>query len=87
MIYDLPQVQFIGQISPRQIIQELDTADVFFLPSKIESFGMSAIEAAARNCRIYCYDIPALRESLSGQMDIHFVESTIEIVDDIKKNQ
>ena len=87
LAYDIPHISFVGQVSPEEVVQELDKADIFFMPSKIESFGMSAIEAVMRGCQIYCYNTPALRESLSWHEDIIFVQSNKEIVEHIGKNQ
>ena len=45
-------VQFIGQLSKKQVIQELGESKVHVLPSFFETTGLSSLEAAAMGCNI-----------------------------------
>ena len=42
------RVEFLGRLSRREVIEELDSCDAFVLPSRYETFGVVLIEAMAR---------------------------------------
>ena len=44
------RIHFTGRISREEIWQHLDTAEVFIMISKIETFGLVYLEAMARGC-------------------------------------
>ena len=66
----LPNLEYTGWIARRELLEQMDLADVLVLPSYVESFGTVALEAMARQrlalvsntCGIV--DWPALADSL-----------------------
>lgn len=46
--YDIEQtVEFVGQLSRKQVVEQMQACDVFVLPSRYETFGVVYIEAMA----------------------------------------
>jgi len=48
----LPNLTYLGWLSRRHLMRELDRADLLVLPSHLETFGTVAMEAAARGCLV-----------------------------------
>lgn len=57
---------FTGNLSPAQIRHWLLEADVAVFPSKMESFGLAAAEAAAAGIPTFAADVGGMREALAG---------------------
>lgn len=60
----IPRIQLVGEIlDRRRLIEEYQSAKVFILPSRWESFGIVAVEAIANGCRVILTDqCPAASE-------------------------
>jgi L-malate glycosyltransferase len=63
----LDRVHFVGEIAPESVGAFLATLDLFVLPSKAETFGLAAVEAAHAGVPVVANDLPVLREVLSYQ--------------------
>jgi len=61
------RVHFVGEIAPESVGALLATLDLFVLPSKAETFGLAAVEAAHAGVPVVANDLPVLREVLSYQ--------------------
>jgi glycosyltransferase involved in cell wall biosynthesis len=61
------RVHFIGEITPERIGAFLAGLDVFVFPTKAETFGLAAVEAAHAGVVSVVNDLPVLREVLSYQ--------------------
>jgi glycosyltransferase involved in cell wall biosynthesis len=61
------RVHFIGEISPQRVGEFLACLDVFVFPSRAETFGLAAVEAATSGIPCVVRDLPVLREVLSYQ--------------------
>ncbi|WP_075995640.1 glycosyltransferase [Salaquimonas pukyongi] len=57
------QVTFLGKLSRENVITELSKADVFVLPSKVETFGVVVVEALAMG-------VPVIATRCGGPEDI-----------------
>ena len=55
-------VRLLGQLTSSQMAERYERASIFCLPTRYESFGVCALEAALANCALVLGDIPALRE-------------------------
>lgn len=56
------KVRFLGNLSHALVLKELETADLFCLPSEIEGFGIATLEAMAAGLPFINSDIPVHRE-------------------------
>jgi hypothetical protein len=61
-ISKLPNVQFLGHLSPTEISDYLSRAAIFALPAKYEPFGLSALEAGLSGCALVLGNIPSQKE-------------------------
>ena len=61
-ISELPNVQFLGHLSPTEISNYLSRAAIFALPARYEPFGLSALEAGLSGCALVLGDIPSQKE-------------------------
>lgn len=61
------RVRFLGEVDPERIGDFLSALDVFVFPSKAETFGLAAVEAAQAGVPVVANDLPVLREVLSFQ--------------------
>ena len=59
------QVIFLGHIAQQRLPELYLASDLFVFPSKTETFGMAAVEAAMAGMVIVASDIPTVREVLS----------------------
>ena len=59
------RVHFIGEIAPDSVGIFLAALDVFVFPSRAETFGLAAVEAAHAGVPVVANDLPVLREVLS----------------------
>ncbi|HET6388077.1 glycosyltransferase [Hyphomicrobium sp.] len=69
------RIHFLGVVSRDDLGDLLGAADVFVFPSKWETFGLAAVEAAMSGIPIVAADLPVLREVLSsgGKEPVSFV--------------
>jgi glycosyltransferase involved in cell wall biosynthesis len=72
------RVHFIGEISPVRVAEFLAGLDVFVFPSRAETFGLAAVEAASSGIPTIVRDLPVLREVLSceGKPAALFVDAS-----------
>lgn len=63
-----PQVHFLGQLNPSSLPDLLNSADIFVMPGKAESFSIATLEAMACAKPILAANAAALPESVT-----HFV--------------
>jgi glycosyltransferase involved in cell wall biosynthesis len=61
------RVHFVGEIAPERIGAFLAGLDVFVFPTRAETFGLAAVEAAYAGVPSVVNDLPVLREVLSHQ--------------------
>jgi len=60
-------VEFLGQIKDHQkVLETIKSSHAFSLPSTVEGFGISIIEAMALKVPYVASDIPAIREATRG---------------------
>jgi glycosyltransferase involved in cell wall biosynthesis len=72
------RVHFIGEISPERVGEFLASLDVFVFPSRAETFGLAAVEAASSGIPTVVRDLPVLQEVLSveGKPAALFVDAS-----------
>jgi glycosyltransferase involved in cell wall biosynthesis len=72
------RLHFIGEIPPQRMADFLACLDVFVFPSKAETFGLAAVEAASAGVPCVVNDLPVLREVLSceGKPAVLFVDAS-----------
>jgi glycosyltransferase involved in cell wall biosynthesis len=72
------RVHFIGEISPGRVGEFLASLDVFVFPSRAETFGLAAVEAASSGIPTVVRDLPVLQEVLSveGKPAALFVDAS-----------
>jgi glycosyltransferase involved in cell wall biosynthesis len=72
------RVHFIGEISHQRVGEFLAGLDVFVFPSRAETFGLAAVEAASSGIPTVVRDMPVLREVLSyeGKPAALFVDAS-----------
>jgi glycosyltransferase involved in cell wall biosynthesis len=58
----LPNVHFLGRLSPGEVRDWLSRAAVFVLPVRYEPFGLAVLEAAMSGCALVVGDTGSLRE-------------------------
>lgn len=59
-------LQFLGRLSPQELMREMQRAAIFAAPARYEPFGLCILEAARGNCALVLADIPTLRELWDG---------------------
>jgi glycosyltransferase involved in cell wall biosynthesis len=57
-----PNVRLLGRISDDDLAKALDSALCFVFPSRMEGFGLPAVEAMARGCPVILSDTASLPE-------------------------
>ncbi|MBQ6908457.1 MAG: glycosyltransferase family 4 protein [Clostridia bacterium] len=77
-------VRFTGKLTPKQVFDELDKADVFLFPSYNEGLPRVVIEAMSRGLPVIATDIPAHRELLPAKYLSPVMESQ-KLYENIKK--
>jgi glycosyltransferase involved in cell wall biosynthesis len=58
--------QFLGEISHRALLHQMDSASIFVSPALYEPFGLSVLEAASAGCALMLSDIATFRELWDG---------------------
>jgi 1,2-diacylglycerol-3-alpha-glucose alpha-1,2-galactosyltransferase len=87
-IRDVPaNCQFRGQMSRSRVFEYYAAADVFFLPSRHETFGLATLEAASAGLPLVLSDLPCYREwlgnaYLSGSTPSHYVARLRSLAED-----
>lgn len=59
------RLHLVGEVPPARIYEFLAAGDVFAFPSQLETFGLSAVEAAISGLPIVASTLPVLQEVLS----------------------
>lgn len=59
-------IDFLSRISNEEVVQVLKRSHVFIMPSVVEGFCMSVIEAMAANIPYIASNIPPIREATNG---------------------
>lgn len=59
------RLHFAGELSPQNCAEFLRALDVFVFPSRIETFGLAAVEAAQAGIPVVANDLAVLREVLA----------------------
>jgi glycosyltransferase involved in cell wall biosynthesis len=57
-----PQIDWIGYVSPRDLVQAYQDAAVYVLPSRYEGFGLTVLEAMACGAPVVCSNASSLPE-------------------------
>jgi L-malate glycosyltransferase len=72
------RVHFVGEIAPERVGAFLAALDLFVFPSRAETFGLAAVEAAHAGVPVVANDLPVLREVLSyhGEPAAVFVDAS-----------
>jgi glycosyltransferase involved in cell wall biosynthesis len=76
------RIKAVGRVSDEDLNLLYNAAQLFVLPSLIEGFGLTALEAAACGTPIVCSDIATLRE-IMGQGAEYFDPNNIENMTDV----
>jgi len=63
----MDRVYFVGEIAPERVGNFLASLDLFVFPSRAETFGLAAVEAAHAGVPVVANDLPVLREVLAYQ--------------------
>lgn len=61
-VSDHDGLHFVGSLPETAVFQYMADSDIFVLPSKAETYGLSVAEAMAHGCAIVVSNIPALAE-------------------------
>jgi glycosyltransferase involved in cell wall biosynthesis len=59
------RVHFVGELAPEGVAAFLRALDVFVFPSRVETFGLAAVEAAQAGVPVVANDLEVLREVLA----------------------
>lgn len=82
-------VKAVGRVSDEELKLLYNASRLFVLPSLMEGFGLTALEAAACGTPIACSDIPTLRE-IMGQGAAYFdpnnLENMVEVLSELLQN-
>ncbi len=79
------RIKALGRIEDEQLKAVYNAATIFVLPSFMEGFGLTVLEAAACGVPITCSDIPSLRE-VAGQAADYFDPSNLQNMIDVINN-
>jgi glycosyltransferase involved in cell wall biosynthesis len=84
------RIKALGRISDEDLKAVYNGALLFVLPSSMEGFGLTLLEAAACGVPIACSDIPSLRE-VAGQgaeyFDPNNLQNMIEVIKNLVTNE
>ena len=82
-------VKAVGRVSDEDLALLYNAATLFVLPSQMEGFGLTTLEAAACGTAIACSDIPTLREVI-GQgaeyFDPNNLDNMTDVLESVLKN-
>lgn len=62
-------ISYIGLISRREVSEWMIASDVVVIPSRLESFGLSYLEAMMLGSPLVCADVPIAREMCGGRAE------------------
>ena len=79
------RIKALGRISDDELKAVYNAATLFVLPSLMEGFGLTVLEAAACGIPLACSDIPSLRE-VAGQAAEYFDPDNLQNMIDVLKN-
>jgi glycosyltransferase involved in cell wall biosynthesis len=79
------RIKALGRITDEELKAVYNAATLFVLPSSMEGFGLTLLEAAACGVPITCSDIPSLRE-VAGQAAEYFDPNNLDNMIDVMKN-
>jgi glycosyltransferase involved in cell wall biosynthesis len=79
------RIKAVGRVSDEDLNLLYNAARIFVLPSQIEGFGLTALEAAAVGTPVVCSDIPALRE-IMGQGAEYFDPENLDNMAEVLEN-
>ena len=79
------RIKAVGRVSDADLNLLYNAARIFVLPSQIEGFGLTALEAAAVGTPVVCSDIPALRE-IMGQGAEYFDPENLDNMAEVLEN-
>lgn len=67
------EVQFLGRLSHQELAKELNSSDVFILPSFFEGLPLVIIEAMACGLHVVCTDLPGIKPWMEAVLPEHCV--------------
>jgi glycosyltransferase involved in cell wall biosynthesis len=75
-------IRAVGRVSDEDLSLLYNASVLFVLPSHMEGFGLTALEAAACGVPVACSDIPTLRE-IMGQGAVYFDPNNLDNMVDV----
>lgn len=80
-----PNIKYLGYLSSADVARALSAADVFVLPSRVEGFPLSILEAMAMGCAVIASDVGAVADVIATGKDGYVVTpaSVTEIAENI----
>lgn len=79
------RIKAVGRVSDEDLNLLYNAASVFVLPSLMEGFGLTALEASACGTPVVCADIPTMREVM-GHGAEYFDPNNLDNVVDVLRN-
>jgi len=73
------QIEWVGYLTKEQMLKEYLNADLVLFPSKLETFGLPLIEAAALGKHILVLDKPYAHDVLQNYSGVIFIQDNAEI--------
>ena len=67
------EVQFLGRLSHQELAKELNSSDVFILPSFFEGLPLVIIAAMACGLHVVCTDLPGIKPWMEAVLPEHCV--------------
>jgi len=67
------EVRFLGRLSHQELAKELNSSDIFILPSFFEGLPLVIIEAMACGLHVVCTDLPGIRTWMEATLPQHCV--------------
>jgi len=73
------QIEWVGYLTQEQMLKEYIDADLVLFPSKLETFGLPLIEAAAFGKHIFVLDKPYAHDVLQDYNGVIFIPNNAEV--------
>ena len=67
------EIQFLGRLSHQELAKELNSSDIFILPSFFEGLPLVIIEAMACGLRVVCTELPGIKPWMEAALPEHCV--------------